>query len=110
MLRDRGVEQAERMWESNRPIDLHAIALAHSPHGAGKIAKTIRGEKCRLLKRRNKKTARKVRSMVFDAVEFRLNRARIHVEGRGQRFGNPREFCNYSCTLARKRRHPHRIK
>ena len=43
VLRDSRVIHTEGMWKRNRPVDVHAIAEAASPHGAGEIAEPIRG-------------------------------------------------------------------
>ena len=91
VLRDRGVIQAERVRECNRAGDIHPIAPARSPHGAGEIAQPVRREKRGLLEWRDKKCAGQMGLVVLDAMISRANLLRRDVEGLRQGLGNPHE-------------------
>ena len=75
ILRHGRVIHAERMGKRNRPVDVHSIALAGAPHGAGEIAEPVRGQQRGLVERRNEKRARQVRLVVLDAVILGSNLA-----------------------------------
>ncbi len=110
-LRDGAVKQSQRMRKRHRALNVHAIAVAHTPHGAGKIAQTVGGNQRRLFERRNKKTAGQMRFMMLDAMKSgfqafcdRSSNAaakRFRYSGKGSQ--------NLS-ALPGKRRHPQRIK
>ena len=90
-MRDRAVEKSQRVREGNRAVDVHAIAVADAPHGAGKIAESVGGEKRGAFEGGNKKTAGQVRLVMLDAMKFRFEFARVDVERGGQSFGNAGE-------------------
>src|ERR1700720_3241288 len=54
------VKKSQRMRKRDRAVDIHVTALANAPHGAGKIAEAIGGEKGGTLEGRNEKTAGQV--------------------------------------------------
>ncbi len=110
VLRHGRVIHSERMGKRNRPVDVHAIALPGSPHRAGKIAETIRGQQCGLVERRHEKRARQVRLMMFDAVEFGSNLVRGNIERPPKRFRNSGKLAQHFYSLSRKTRHPQSVK
>jgi len=43
ILRDGAVINSERMRESDRAVDAHAVSVALAPHGAGEISQAVGG-------------------------------------------------------------------
>ena len=70
ILRHRRVVHPQRMREGDRAVNLHAIAVAGAPHGAGEIAQPVGGKQRGLLKGRNKKRAGQVRLVMLDAMKL----------------------------------------
>src|SRR5208282_918530 len=105
ILRDRAVEQPQGMRKRNRAFYLHAASGAASPHGAGEIAQSVRGKQRRPFERRNKKRAREMRLMVFDAMKLRGNTFRRGLECMCQCFGYPCELHQNFRSFASERRH-----
>src|SRR5271165_7463783 len=98
------------MRESDRTIDVHAVSTAYSPHGAGKIAETVCGKKCRMLEGRNEVTAGQVCLMMFYPMKSRFELGRITVERLPKRIRNARELRQNFCAFPCERRHPNRVK
>src|SRR5580700_6233934 len=92
ILRDGTVKKSERMRKYHGAIDLHAIARARAPHGAGEIAEAIRGKQRGIFKGRDEKAAGEVRLMVLDAMKFGGEFCGIEIAGGGQSLGNAGEF------------------
>src|ERR1700693_5346540 len=105
ILRDGAVKKAQRVRESNGAVDVHATAVANTPHGAGKIAEAIGGEKGGALERRNKKTAGQMGLMMLDAMKFGFYFLWVGVEGSGQSFGDARKGGENLGALTHERRH-----
>src|ERR1700730_3538450 len=76
------------MRERDGAVNVHAVAAAAAPHGAGKIAQAIGGEKGSALEGGNKKTAREMGLMMLDAMKFSFYFLRASVEGSGECLGN----------------------
>src|ERR1700730_4800261 len=93
------------MRKRDGAVDVHAAAVSNAPHGAGKIAETIGGQKCGALKGRNKKTAGQMGLMMLDAMKFSFYFSRVCVKGRGERFGNASKRMENLGALTRERRH-----
>ena len=106
ILRHGRVIHAERMGKRNRPVDVHAIAPAGSPHGAGEIAEAVRGKQRGLFERRNEKRARQVRLVMLDAVILGSNLVRRDIERLRERFRNSHEPGHHFGPFAGKTRHP----
>ena len=105
ILRHGGVIHAQRVRKCDGARDIHAIALARSPHRAGEIAQPVGREQRGLFEGRNKKRARQMSLVVFDAMEFRANLFRSDVKRLRERFGNSHESSQHFCSLAGKARH-----
>src|SRR5271165_6500145 len=73
VLRNRGVIHAERMRKGNGPIDMHAIAAAGTPHGAGEISKAVSGKQRGFIEWRYEECAGEMRLVMLDAVILGLN-------------------------------------
>jgi hypothetical protein len=85
-------------------VDIHVAALTNAPHGAGKIAEAIGGEKGGGLEGRNKKTAGQMGLMMLNAMKFSFYFLWVSVEGRGERLGNAGKCSDNLGTLTRERR------
>src|SRR5260370_1157475 len=85
ILRHRAVKQSQRMRKSHRAVDPHAAARAGAPHGAREIAESVGGKQRGAFERRNKKTARKMRLVVLDAVKLCAEFFGISIKGGSQR-------------------------
>ena len=72
ILRQRLIEDAERVREIDPPFDRNLSALADAPRGAREVAKTIDRHDDRLLERRNVERRRQMREMMLDRVHFTL--------------------------------------
>ena len=110
ILGDRRVVHAQGMREGHGAVDLHAIALAGGPHGAGEIAQAVGGKQRRLLERRDKKRAAQMRLVVLDAMELRAKRLRIDVKGLRQSLGDAHELLQHLGAFPREARHAQRVK
>ena len=109
ILRNGGVVHPQRVREGDGAVDVHAIALARSPHGAGEIAQAVRGEQRRLFERRNKKRARQMRLVMLDAMKFSANFFRRNIKGLRQRLGNAHKSGQDFGAFAGKTRHLHGV-
>ena len=98
------------MRKSDGARDIHVIALARTPHRAREITQPIGGEQRGLVEWRNKKRAREVGLMMFDAIESRMNLIRRDVERLSESLWNSHESCKHFCSLAGKTRHFQRVK
>src|SRR5580704_12036856 len=67
-LRERGVEDAQRVREGDRSSYLYLIVHPHSPHYAAEITETVDGDDCGLLKRRSEERAGKMRPVMLDKM------------------------------------------
>src|ERR1051325_4509238 len=72
ILRQRRVEDSERVRKSDRAIDRELIAASDSPHAAGEISQPVDRQQRRFVKRRNEKRAREMRLVVLDPMYLRL--------------------------------------
>src|SRR5262249_32420428 len=72
ILRQRLVENSQRMREVHAPVHRNRICATDAPGRAREIAETIDGYGCRLRERRNVKSGIKMRQVVLDAVERAL--------------------------------------
>src|SRR4029077_13022936 len=88
VLRHSGVIHAKRVRKCDGPVDVHAVPGPGSPHGAGKIAKPVRGQERSLVKWRNEKRARQMRLVMLDAMILGANFFWGDIEGLRQRFRN----------------------
>src|ERR1700688_926244 len=109
ILGDRAVKESQRMRKRDGAVDIHVTALANAPHGAGKIAEAIGGEKGGGLERRNKKTTGQMGLVMLDAMKFSFYLLRVSVEGRGERLGNAGKRGENFGALTREGRHPQGI-
>src|ERR1035438_9385414 len=65
-LRERSIENAERMRERDGASHFNLIALPHSPHHATEVTETVYGNDGGLFKGRCKERARQVRTVMLD--------------------------------------------
>src|ERR1700730_5008977 len=93
------------MRECDGAVNVHAVAAAEAPHGAGKIAQAVGGEKGSALEGRNKKTAGQMSLMMLDAMKFGFYFLRVGVEGSGRCFGNVSKSSENLDALTREGRH-----
>ncbi len=92
ILRERLIEDAERMREIDAAIDPDGGALPDTPGGAGEIAKTVDRDDDRLLEGRDVEGGGEVGEMVLDLVKFRANglaRERHDEQGEKRIAGEP---------------------
>src|SRR5260370_18249672 len=98
------------MRESYRAVDPHAAARAGAPNGAREIAESVGGKQRGAFERRNKKTARKMRLVVLDAVKLCAEFFGISIKGGSQRLRYTRELRENFDAVPRERRHAQRVK
>ena len=87
VLRQRLVEDAERMREVNAAGDGDDITAPDTPGRTGKITEAIDRDDSRLFERRDMERRREVREMMLDGME--TGAQRLAREGRGEEIGNP---------------------
>ena len=75
ILRQRLVEDAERMRKIHPPVDGDVLALADAPGGAGEIAEPVDRNDDGLLERRDMKGRGKMREMMLDLVHLATKRS-----------------------------------
>ena len=95
----------ERVRKCDGSGDIHAIALARSPHGAGEIAQPVGGEQRGLFEGRNKKRAGQMSLVMLDAVELRANLFRSDVKRLRERLGDAHKSGQHLGAFAGKARH-----
>src|SRR5579863_328726 len=93
------------MGKSNRPIDVHLMAGAGSPHCARKIAEPIGGQQRGLIKRGNEESARKVRLVMLHAMVRCSKFPRGDIERLRESLWNSRELAHHFESLIGKTRH-----
>ena len=68
-LRERGVEQAQRMRELDAAAHVDVVAAADAPHHAAEVAEPVDGDDRGFVERRGEEGAGQMRAMVLDEVD-----------------------------------------
>ena len=71
-LGESGVEQAERVGEPDRAMDVEMVALADAPHEAAEIAEAVDGDEGRFFEGGREESAGEMGAMVLDVVDADL--------------------------------------
>src|SRR2546425_10928650 len=69
-LRERGIENAQRMREGDGTSHLYLISLPHAPHPAAEITEAVNGDDGGLLKGRREERAGQVGPVMLDEVHL----------------------------------------
>ena len=68
-LRERGVEQAERVRELDAAADVDVVAAADAPHDAAEVAEPVDRDDRRFVERRGEERAGQMGAMVLDEMD-----------------------------------------
>src|SRR5271157_2637358 len=72
VLRERGIENSQRMRKRDRAHRLDLATAPHTPHRAGEVAESVKRKYRRLLERRHEKRAREMRPVMLYAANLDL--------------------------------------
>src|SRR5215475_6901317 len=92
VLRDRRVEETERVREGDRSGNRQFLVTAYAPHRAGEISQSVDRQQRRLVETGDEKRTGQMRLVMFDPRDFRRQLLRINVQRPGDLFFDRREL------------------